>query len=285
MTELRDIDIITIFPNPDQPRKHFDPIKLEELAMSIRQYGVQQPIKVAPRGKRYMIVMGERRYRASLLAGKVTIPAVVEDLTDENIAELALLENIQRQDMNIIEEAKAFQSLLDRGWSKEEIAQKIGFKQVWRVDERISLLKLAPEYQDMVIKGALGNSEAFEMSRVSSSKQAIVLKKVISGELGTYNKLRSFVDGLVAIEKQENFFEFELLSEEEREQINKFDALLSTVERLIREVGSTGEMSFRKAGFRADIKADRLDLIIKSLMKIRKTLISGEGMKHALQAA
>ena len=145
MAELRTLMLSDIFPNPDQPRKDFDPIKLEELAMSIKEYGVQEPIKVVPRplpspesgrgaeGEGYMIVMGERRYRASKLAEMETIPAIIEELTDEQVEELALLENLQREDLNIIEEAKAFQRLLDRGLSVEELASKLGFKQPWRI--------------------------------------------------------------------------------------------------------------------------------------------------------
>jgi ParB/RepB/Spo0J family partition protein len=156
---VKDLLLSDVFPNPDQPRKHFDETKLQELAMSIREYDVQQPIKVVPRAGRHMIIMGERRYRASLLAGKKTIPVIIEHLSDEKVLELALLENIQREDMNIIEEAKAFQGLLDRGWTRETLAEKMGFKQAWRIDERLSLLKLSPEYQDMVIKGALLSSQ------------------------------------------------------------------------------------------------------------------------------
>jgi ParB family chromosome partitioning protein len=274
-----------VFPNPDQPRKHFDPVKLQELAMSIAEYGVQEPIKVVPRAGKFMIVMGERRFRASGLAGKGTIPAIVEDLTAEQVEELALLENIQREDLNVLEEAKAFQSLLDRGMSKEDLARKMGFKQLWRIDERTSLLNLSPEHQDLVVKGIITNSQAFEMSRVSHSKQSIILKKILAGELGTYNKLRQFVNGLVAVENQVNIFELEAMSEAEQQAVRNFDDMLSGIERFIGRVfDQQKEDYFRKVGFRADIKAERLDLIIQHLMKIRKALLAGEGMKKAAAA-
>ena len=123
MSDLKNILLPSVFPNPGQPRKEFDQAKLEELAQSILTYGVQEPIKVTPRpfvgegqGVRagFMIVMGERRYRASVLAGVEKIPAIVEDFTDEQVEELALLENLQREDLNIIEEANAYQRLLSR---------------------------------------------------------------------------------------------------------------------------------------------------------------------------
>jgi ParB family chromosome partitioning protein len=131
-----------IFPNPNQPRKDFDPVKLEELSMSIKEYGVRQPILVTPRDGRYMIVAGERRYRASLLAGLTEMPAVIDEMTDDLVEELALLENIQREDLNVIEIALAYKSLMDRGWTTQRLARKMGFKQVWRINEKICLLNL-----------------------------------------------------------------------------------------------------------------------------------------------
>src|ERR1035437_6769618 len=121
---LATIPLHLIYPNPDQPRKDFDAEKLEELAMSIREYGVLEPIVVTKRDVRYMIIAGERRYRASLLAAISEIPARIIEADDTLVEELALLENVQREDLNIIEEAKAFKSLLDRGWTREELAAK-----------------------------------------------------------------------------------------------------------------------------------------------------------------
>ena len=116
---LSSLFLSEIFANPDQPRKNFDADRLEELAMSIKAYGVQEPIKVVPisqdmaekfpEGALYMIVMGERRYRASLLAGMEKIPAIIQSLTPDEVEELALLENLQREDLNVMEEAMAFQ--------------------------------------------------------------------------------------------------------------------------------------------------------------------------------
>jgi ParB family chromosome partitioning protein len=207
----------------------------------------------------------------------------VIEADDRLVEELALLENVQRQDLNIIEEAKAYRALLDRGWSRDDLARKMGFKQPWRIDERTSLLNLAPEYQDMVIQGKIGNSEAFEMSRLSYGKQGIVLKKILSGELNTYNKLRSFVDAVLAVEKQENIFALEIINDDERETIKGFDSLLNSTERVIREFYEQGKAGhLKKAGFRQDIKVEQLDLIIKGLMKIRKTLLAGAGLKDAV---
>ena len=282
---MNTLPIDLIYPNPDQPRKQFDPEKLEELAMSIKQYGVLEPIVITPRKDRYMIIGGERRFRASPLAGMKEIPVRIIEADDALVEELSLLENIQREDLNIIEEARAFQALLNRGWAKEDIARKMGFKQTWRVDERTSLLNLSPEHQALVIDGTLGHSQAFEMSRVLSDKQSLILRKIKSGELGTYNKLRSFVDGLILMEQQESLFTFQTVTAQEKQSIEGFESLLKTIERFITATGSMGTEHFKKASFHSQVSPERLDLIIQHLMKLRKLILAGTGLKTAIEDA
>jgi ParB family transcriptional regulator, chromosome partitioning protein len=278
-----DLSISEVFPNPKQPRKDFDPEKLEELSLSIKQYGVLEPIVVTLRGDCYMIVSGERRYRASLLAGLTTIPARIIEADDALVEELALLENIQRQDLNVIEIARAYKALLDRGWTKEDLAKKMGFKQAWRIDEKISLLNLAPEHQRLIVERIIGNAQAQEMARVGPSHQAVILRKIRSGELVSYNKLRSFVDGLIMAEKQEAIFAFTTITEEEKKSINDFSGLLRTIERLIVVTQDNGSDHLKKAVFHAnDITPERVDLIIQHLVKIRKVILAGAGVKDAL---
>jgi ParB family transcriptional regulator, chromosome partitioning protein len=279
------LQIEAVYPNPNQPRKEFDPEKLEELAMSIKQYGILEPIVVTPRGDRYMVIAGERRYRASLLAGLTEVTARVMDADDALVEELALLENIQRQDLNIIEEARAYQALLNRGWTREDLARKIGFKQPWRIDERTSLLNLSTEYQRMVVDGTVGHSQAFEISRVSPSKQPMVLKRILSGELNTYNKLRAFVDGLIVLQNQTAFFSLTEVTDEERESIDKLESLLGSVERFIKAVENRSQEHFKKAVFHSSVSPERVDLIIQHLMKLRKIILTGAGIKSAAEEA
>lgn len=276
------LPITEIFPNPNQPRKDFDPSKLEELSMSIKEYGIRQPILVTPRNGRYMIVAGERRYRASLLAGLTEIPAVVDEMSDDLVEELALLENIQREDLNVIEIALAYKSLMDRGWTAEQLAQKMGFKQIWRIDEKICLLNLTEENRHLVIDGTLSNAQAQEMARVSPDKQDIVKRKIVSGELSTYNKLRAFVDGLLLLENQENLFVLQSVTEEERQSIDRVKNLLNTIERFVSETSSD---VLKKAAYHSSITPERIDLIINHLMKLRKIALSGEAIKAAASAA
>lgn len=153
--ELLQLNPRDVLPNPHQPRTHFDEAALEELAESIRHNGVHQPIVVRRRGDAYEIVSGERRVRASILAEVETVPAVVREVSDEDMLKLGLIENIQREDLNPIELARAYQELADRfGWTQEEIARQVGKKRA-TVTNTLRLLNLAPEVQEHLIRGDL----------------------------------------------------------------------------------------------------------------------------------
>lgn len=142
---VREIAVSDITAHEDQPRKYFDEEALEELAESIRQVGVLQPILVVRRESRYMIVSGERRYRAARKAGLKTIPAVEMSLTDEKIDEIAIIENIQREDLSPLEEAGAYQALMRRyGYTQEQVSEKVGKKRS-TVTNALRLLKLPEE--------------------------------------------------------------------------------------------------------------------------------------------
>ena len=146
--------------NPDQPRKRFEDAKLEELASSIRQHGVVEPILVRKDGPRYRILAGERRWRAAQRAGLKEVPAVVREATDREAFELALVENLQRADLNAIEEAEAYEVLLsDHGLTQEAIAGRVG-KERSTVANALRLLKLPEEVRDAVRGGQLDMGHA-----------------------------------------------------------------------------------------------------------------------------
>jgi ParB family chromosome partitioning protein len=146
--DVRFIPIENIVPNPSQPRKTFAKDQIEELAASIANHGVLQPILVIDDKKnpgRYILVAGERRLRASQLANLTEIPAQVTEATDEELLEIAIAENVQREDLNPVEEAKAYRTLIDRfGWTQEQVANRIGKKRV-TVTNSLRLLKLGDE--------------------------------------------------------------------------------------------------------------------------------------------
>ena len=145
-----ELPIAAITPNPFQPRKHFDAQALQELAQSIRTDGIIQPLVVRTAGETYQIIAGERRWRAAQLAGLAAVPVHVQEMPDARMLEVALVENIQREDLNAIEESEAFHRLSeDLGFSHEEIGQRTG-KDRATVSNSIRLLQLPAEVQDMV---------------------------------------------------------------------------------------------------------------------------------------
>jgi len=149
-----------ILPNPHQPRKIFADEELKELADSIRQHGVIQPITVRPRGDAYELVVGERRLRASRLAGLPEIPALVREMTDLESAEIAIIENLQREDLNPLEEAAAFSHLLSElDYTQEKIAIRLG-KSRSHVANTLRLLTLPQLAADLVLKGQLSAGQA-----------------------------------------------------------------------------------------------------------------------------
>jgi ParB family chromosome partitioning protein len=146
--------------SPGQPRKRFDEAKLEELAASIRQHGVVEPILVRREGSKYRIVAGERRWRAAQRAGLREVPAILREASDREAFELALVENLQRADLNAIEEAEAFEVLsTEHGLTQEQIAVRVG-KERSTVANALRLLKLPPEVRDAVREGQLDMGHA-----------------------------------------------------------------------------------------------------------------------------
>lgn len=172
-----EIDMSLIDNNIEQPRKNFDPTALKELAESIKTYGVIQPILVVPKKDRYMIVAGERRFRASKLAGLKKIPAVVREYSEQEVQEISLLENIQREDLNPIETAKAMKELLSNyGWTQEELADRLG-KSRPVVANFIRLLSLTPEVLTLIESGKLSAGHARSLVVVEDPALQLKLAK------------------------------------------------------------------------------------------------------------
>lgn len=182
--EVLNIDINYIDVNPNQPRKVFDPTALNELAQSIRTHGVIQPILVTRRNDRFMIVAGERRFRASKIAELTSIPAIVKDFTDAQVQEIALLENIQRQDLNPIETARALKELQDSyGWTQEALADRLG-KSRPVIANTLRLLSLCPEVIDLIEKGKLSAGHARSLVVVTNPEVQLKLaQQVINNKL------------------------------------------------------------------------------------------------------
>ena len=176
--ELIEIDLDLIEPNSEQPRTNFEEENLEELAQSIRANGVVQPIIVRRKGKNYQIIAGERRWRASQKAELKKIPAVVKDVKDEKLLELALIENIQRQELNAIEEARAYKNLIKTlGLTQEMVAERVG-KSRTVITTFLRLLKLPEDIQALLEDGEItaGHARALLMTNEEDLQRRLARK-------------------------------------------------------------------------------------------------------------
>ena len=182
--KLATLNIRDILPNRFQPRIHFDEQKLNELAESISKYGLIQPIVVRQIGTKYEIIAGERRYKASSLANKETIPAIIVNLSDRDSEEIALLENIQREDLTPIEEAVSYKRILDVGYiSLEQLSRKIGKSQI-AILNKMRLLNLDDIVQDALLHGKISERHARSLLKIKNSeKQVEMLNRIINERL------------------------------------------------------------------------------------------------------
>lgn len=177
------VSVDKIAPNPNQPRRDFSDAGLQELADSIRQKGVVQPLILRPHGEagRFQIVAGERRWRAAQIAGHHEVPAIIRDLDDSDVIEIAIIENIQRADLNAIEEALAYRQLIDRfGHTQEKLAEALS-KSRSHVANLMRLLTLPDEVQDLLRRGELSYGHARAL--ITSAKPGQLAKRVIKAGL------------------------------------------------------------------------------------------------------
>lgn len=174
-----EIDVNSIDPNMDQPRKNFDSEKLKELSESIKTYGIVQPIIVQKQGNRYIIIAGERRYRASRMAGISTVPVVVKDYTKREFMEVSLVENLQREDLNPIEEAQAMKLLMDEHSLTQEVLSSRLAKSRSAVANTLRLLSLPEQIRDMVAVASLSSGHARALVALGSDEEKLRLAQII----------------------------------------------------------------------------------------------------------
>lgn len=182
--EIVEISLKELRPNPYQPRKIFNEEALQELAASIKEHGVFQPIIVKKSIKGYEIIAGERRYRASMMAEKETIPAIVREFSDETMMEIALLENLQREDLTAIEEAYAYKSMQEKlNLTQEELSVKVG-KSRSHITNILGLLRLPKEIQSMIAKQTISMGHARILSKLSDeSKIKEIADRIVNEKL------------------------------------------------------------------------------------------------------
>ena len=177
--EIIEINLDEIRPNPYQPRKIFKEDALQELANSIKENGVFQPIIVKKSIKGYDLVAGERRFRASKIAGKQTIPAIIRDFSEQQMIEIALLENLQRENLNVIEEALAYKTMIEKlNLTQEELSNKVS-KSRSHITNILGLLRLPNEVQQMIINNELTMGHARVLSKLEDENKILEYAKMI----------------------------------------------------------------------------------------------------------
>jgi ParB family chromosome partitioning protein len=182
--EIIELNLDELRPNPHQPRKIFKDEALQELAQSIKENGVFQPIIVKKSIKGYEIVAGERRYRASKLAGLETIPAIVRDFSEQQMIEIALLENLQRENLNVIEEALAYKSMIEKlNLTQDELSKKVS-KSRSHVTNILGLLRLPLEVQKMISDGSISMGHARVLSKLEDNDKILeYARKIVDDKL------------------------------------------------------------------------------------------------------
>ncbi|MDR0397847.1 MAG: ParB/RepB/Spo0J family partition protein [Candidatus Nomurabacteria bacterium] len=195
-SSLIDLPLSSVEPDESQPRRHFDERALGELANSIKEFGVLQPIVVVRNGVKYIIVAGERRYRASKLAGVKTIPAIVRTLTNQRRLEVSLIENVHRKDLNVLEVATTYVKLRDQfNLTAEQISQRVGGRSASAISNTIRLLKLPASVKQAIVDGNLSEGQARPLINVETSIVDEILPKIIA-ESWSARKIEQFVVGL-----------------------------------------------------------------------------------------
>ncbi|GAA0695347.1 hypothetical protein GCM10010193_57620 [Kitasatospora atroaurantiaca] len=221
---FKQIELDQITANPEQPRKFFDAEKHQELVQSIKQVGVLQAVAVRPvegQGAPYMLVMGERRWRAAQDAGLTSVPArVIENMDDQEAYILAITENVVRADMTILEEAGAYADLAALGWDAKKIADKFG-KSETHIKWRLGLLTLRPEVATMVDEKKIKPNLAWHIAQCSPQHQIIVANRYVRGDFDSEADAANFAQGLRMAEQQTSLITEEAPSVEDQEKRKK----------------------------------------------------------------
>lgn len=199
-----ELNINLIEPNPDQPRKKFDEDALTELSESIKEHGLIEPIIVQKKGERYIIVAGERRWRACRLAKLKTVPVVIKDYEDKERYEIAIIENVQRQDLNAIEEAMAYQQLIDEyKYKQDEVAVRVSKSRV-AITNSLRLLKLDKRVQELIVNDLISGGHARALLSLTSNDQQYEVATKIIDEKMSVRETEKYVKALLNRQEKES---------------------------------------------------------------------------------
>ncbi|HDE9069300.1 TPA: ParB/RepB/Spo0J family partition protein [Staphylococcus aureus] len=259
--QIKKIDISDIKPNPYQPRKTFDENHLNDLADSIKQYGILQPIVLRKTVKGYYIVVGERRFRASKIAGLKYVSAIIKDLTDEDMMELAVIENLQREDLNAIEEAESYQRLMtDLKITQQEVAKRLSKSRPY-IANMLRLLHLPKKIADMVKDGRLTSAHGRTLLAIKDEQQMLRLAKRVVKEKWSVRYLENHVNELKNVSSK---------SETDKVDITKPKFIKQQERQLREQYGAKVDISIKKSVGKISFEFESQDDFVRIIEQLNR---------------
>ncbi|WP_432584003.1 ParB/RepB/Spo0J family partition protein [Staphylococcus aureus] len=259
--QIKQIDISGIKPNPYQPRKTFDENHLNDLADSIKQYGILQPIVLRKTVQGYYIVVGERRFRASKIAGLKYVSAIIKDLTDEDMMELAVIENLQREDLNAIEEAESYQRLMtDLKITQQEVAKRLSKSRPY-IANMLRLLHLPKKIADMVKDGRLTSAHGRTLLAIKDEQQMLRLAKRVVKEKWSVRYLENHVNELKNVSSK---------SETDKVDITKPKFIKQQERQLREQYGAKVDISIKKSVGKISFEFESQDDFVRIIEQLNR---------------
>lgn len=259
--QIKQIDISDIKPNPYQPRKTFDENHLNDLADSIKQYGILQPIVLRKTVQGYYIVVGERRFRASKIAGLKYVSAIIKDLTDEDMMELAVIENLQREDLNAIEEAESYQRLMtDLKITQQEVAKRLSKSRPY-IANMLRLLHLPKKIADMVKDGRLTSAHGRTLLAIKDEQQMLRLAKRVVKEKWSVRYLENHVNELKNVSSK---------SETDNVDITKPKFIKQQERQLREQYGTKVDISIKKSVGKISFEFDSQEDFVRIIEQLNR---------------
>ncbi|CAC5716520.1 ParB/RepB/Spo0J family partition protein [Staphylococcus aureus] len=259
--QIKQIDISDIKPNPYQPRKTFDENHLNDLADSIKQYGILQPIVLRKTVQGYYIVVGERRFRASKIAGLKYVSAIIKDLTDEDMMELAVIENLQREDLNAIEEAESYQRLMtDLKITQQEVAKRLSKSRPY-IANMLRLLHLPKKIADMVKDERLTSAHGRTLLAIKDEQQMLRLAKRVVKEKWSVRYLENHVNELKNVSSK---------SETDKVDITKPKFIKQQERQLREQYGAKVDISIKKSVGKISFEFESQDDFVRIIEQLNR---------------
>ncbi|CUC84722.1 ParB/RepB/Spo0J family partition protein [Staphylococcus aureus] len=259
--QIKQIDTSDIKPNPYQPRKTFDENHLNDLADSIKQYGILQPIVLRKTVQGYYIVVGERRFRASKIAGLKYVSAIIKDLTDEDMMELAVIENLQREDLNAIEEAESYQRLMtDLKITQQEVAKRLSKSRPY-IANMLRLLHLPKKIADMVKDGRLTSAHGRTLLAIKDEQQMLRLAKRVVKEKWSVRYLENHVNELKNVSSK---------SETDKVDITKPKFIKQQERQLREQYGTKVDISIKKSVGKISFEFDSQEDFVRIIEQLNR---------------